>query len=53
MCEMTQTYYSCGCRGRFLVKEPRCFYYPACETYQGPDTHLKYPCWRHSGNNGS
>jgi hypothetical protein len=52
MCEMTQTYYSCGCAGHFVVKEPRCRYYPNCNTHHGPDTHLSYPCSAHSGNRG-
>lgn len=48
MCTMTQTYYSCGCLGHYVVVEPRCRYYPRCHTTHAPDTNLGYPCAQHT-----
>ncbi len=47
MCRMSQTYYSCGCPGHFVVKEPRCLNYPNCTTYHTVDSRLSYACYYH------
>ncbi len=47
MCNWTQTYYQCGCRGPYVLKEPGCKRYPRCASYRSPDTVLPNRCYAH------
>jgi hypothetical protein len=45
MCVWTQTFYSCGHSGDFVLKDDYCECFSSCTPVQGPDSHLRYPCW--------